>query len=44
MKTIRDTREKYGRYLGIIFVNGVNINDLMVSSGHAVAYSGGKRA
>lgn len=34
---------KYGRVLGEIFINDVNINTLMVDEGHAVKYDGGKR-
>lgn len=32
-----DEREKYGRYLGVIWLDGVNVNDLLVSEGHAVS-------
>jgi micrococcal nuclease len=38
IQTIKDSKEKYGRYLGIIFVNGVNINEEMVKNGYAVEY------
>ena len=34
---------KFGRILGEIFINGVNINKQMVEEGHAVEYYGGKR-
>ena len=34
---------KYGRVLGEFYINGVNINELMVKEGHAVKYDGGKR-
>ena len=34
---------KYGRVLGTLFINDVNINELMVKEGHAVHYDGGKR-
>tara|TARA_R100000353_G_C6487414_1_gene190808 strand:+ start:692 stop:1036 length:345 start_codon:yes stop_codon:yes gene_type:complete len=34
---------KYGRVLGEIYINEVNINELMVKEGHAVKYDGGKR-
>lgn len=34
---------KYGRVLGEFFSNGVSLNKLMVSEGHAVEYFGGKR-
>ncbi len=39
LQTIKDVREKYGRYLGEIWIerNGVmqNVNDQMVLAGHA---------
>ncbi len=35
--------DKYGRALGIIFVNGININDLMVTEGYAKQYDGGTK-
>lgn len=35
-----DEQEKYGRWLAEVWVNDVNINDEMVATGHAVAYSG----
>jgi endonuclease YncB( thermonuclease family) len=39
LRTIKDHREKYGRYLGIIVAPDLaNMNDDMVSSGHAVVY------
>jgi len=34
---------KYGRVLAELFVEGVNINQLMVKEGHATEYDGGKR-
>jgi len=34
---------KYGRVLGELYINDVNINQLMVKEGHAVKYDGGKR-
>lgn len=40
LQTVKDKREKYGRYLGVIYALGgaTSLNDLMVSSGNAVAY------
>lgn len=40
LETIKDQREKYGRYLGVIRpTDGTSsLNDLMVSSGNAVPY------
>lgn len=38
--------EKYGRLMGIIYTDEeklININSLMISSGHAKAYDGGKK-
>ena len=40
VRTVKDRREKYGRYLAVIFTCGIdgrptNINQLMVDSGHA---------
>ena len=34
---------KYGRILGELYVDGVNINKEMVKVGHATEYDGGKR-
>lgn len=41
LKTLKDQKEKYGRYLGEIWIADesgkmINVNDLMVSSGNAV--------
>ena len=36
LQSIRDTKEKHGRYLAVIWLDGININELLVSSGHAV--------
>ena len=36
IKTIKDKSGKYGRYLGIIYFDGVNINDWLVEEGLAV--------
>jgi len=35
IKTIKDKKGKYGRYLGEIFLKGLNINDKMVQQGYA---------
>lgn len=40
LNTIKDHKEKYGRYLGTLF-NGdysVNLNEQMIDDGHAVPY------
>jgi len=34
---------KYGRVLGILFINDVNINQMMIDNGHAVEYDGGPK-
>lgn len=43
--TIKDHKEKYGRYLGVIFVPGLipSVNEHMVDRGHAEQYTGGAR-
>jgi endonuclease YncB( thermonuclease family) len=40
LRTIKNKREKYGRYLGIILSpdGSKNLNDDLVASGHAVTY------
>lgn len=35
LNTVKDRQEKYGRYLGTILLDGVNINDEMVAKGMA---------
>ena len=34
---------KYGRVLGTIYINDVDVNKMMVKEGHAEEYDGGKR-
>jgi len=36
IKTIKDKKGKYGRYLAVIYLGDVNINDELVSNGFAV--------
>ena len=36
--THKDRRERYGRYLATLWVDGVDINQAMVEAGHAVPY------
>lgn len=43
VRTQKDHREKYGRYLAVIVSRGRNLNDDLVKTGHAVLYDGGKR-
>lgn len=37
-RTVKQKKDKYGRYLAVLFSNGVNLNETMVSAGHAVPY------
>ena len=48
--TEKDRTEKYGRYLGSVYLNwsspdanNPSVNDQLVSAGHATPYTGGKR-
>ena len=43
IKTTKDGRGKFGRILGEIFVGDINVNQQLVSEGHAVEYFGGKK-
>lgn len=44
LKTVKDHREKYGRYLATLYGRGnMNLNETMVETGHAKRYKGGKR-
>jgi micrococcal nuclease len=37
--TIKDRREKYGRYLAVLStIDGLNVNERMILDGHAVPY------
>jgi len=38
LKTIKDSREKYGRWLGEIWIEGACINDWLLSEGLASRY------
>ena len=35
LRTIKDKKGKYGRYLGVLWVDGVNVNEWMVKNGYA---------
>jgi micrococcal nuclease len=35
-----DRQEKYGRYLGILWLGDTNINEFMIQAGHAKPYGG----
>jgi len=41
--TFKDDKEKYGRYLADIKVDGRSVSAIMISNGHAKEYFGGKR-
>ncbi len=44
LRTEKDRREKYGRYLGLILLDdGTDVNDELVQRGYARPYDGGKR-
>jgi micrococcal nuclease len=45
IRTVKDRREKYGRYLAGIWIEGdaVSVNDKLIEAGLAVPYSGGLR-
>ena len=34
---------KYGRILGELICDGVNLNDALIENGHAVVYDGGTK-
>jgi endonuclease YncB( thermonuclease family) len=38
LRTIKDRREKYGRYLAELDVAGINVNDRLLEEGFAVPY------
>lgn len=38
LKTERNTQEKYGRWLGTIYLNDTNLNELMITEGFAKPY------
>ena len=40
IKTHKDDRGKFGRILGEVWVDGTNVNELMIKEHHAVAYFG----
>jgi micrococcal nuclease len=43
IETRLDKKGKFGRTLGVIYVDGLNLNSALVKDGHAVRYYGGKR-
>lgn len=38
LETLKDKKEKYGRYLGKLVKDGIDINQEMVKTGHAIPY------
>ena len=36
--TVQDRLDRYERYIGVCFVESINLNQWMVRNGHAVAY------
>ena len=45
LRTEKDSRERYGRYLGrLVSSTGESLNDALIASGNAVPYDGGRRA
>jgi micrococcal nuclease len=36
--TVKDRKERYGRYLAWLWADGVNVNEAMMQAGHAVPY------
>lgn len=38
VRTQKDVTEKYGRYLAVLMVGDVNLNDRMLADGHAVPF------
>jgi len=43
IKTKKDETEKFGRYLAEIYIDGVNVNQTLITEGHAKEYFGEKR-
>lgn len=43
INTIKDKREKYGRYLAILIDKNGNINQALIEAGQAVPYDGGAK-
>ena len=43
VETKKDATEKYGRYLGVVFLGDKSINTQLIEEGHATEYFGSKR-
>ena len=39
----KKARGKYGRILGTVYADDINVNELLVEEGHAIRYFGGKK-
>jgi micrococcal nuclease len=39
VRTLKDNKGKYGRYIGIIYINGIDINQQMMAEGLAIPYA-----
>ena len=40
VRTIHDKKGKYGRWLAILFIDGININEMLIELGMAKTYQG----
>ena len=38
IKTLKDRKGKYGRYIGVLYIEDVSINELMLEKGYAKPY------
>jgi micrococcal nuclease len=38
IRTIKDKQEKYGRYLAVIYLDELDVNQAMIDNGYAVEY------
>ena len=43
IKTIKDKKGKYGRWLGIVYIDDININEQLMFEGFAIPYMRGKK-
>ena len=43
LQTSKDGKGKFGRILGTLWVNGQNVNDLLITEDHARPYMGGNK-
>lgn len=43
ISTANDKREKFGRLLGVVVLNGINVNQLLIKKGLVKSYDGAKR-